>query len=66
MERKRIQLIVSVDLDPIPGSMHTKESARNIVAFALRNAVGSYNPIVSIPEENVTVKLVDDSDEIKG
>ncbi len=48
----QIKLEVTVDLDPIPGSFHTKESARDIVEATLIQRIGHYNPKVefAIPE----------------
>lgn len=43
----RIKLEVYIDLDPTPGAMHSKESARNLVAGALNNVLGPYKPTVS-------------------
>jgi hypothetical protein len=43
----RIKLEVYVDLDPIPGTFHSKESARNVVARILKQQIGHYNPMVS-------------------
>ena len=42
----RIALTVIVDLDPVPGAMHTGESARDIVESTLRSRIGHYNPVV--------------------
>ena len=51
MERTRIKLEVYVDLDPVPGTFHTKESAQNVVRNILNGAIPHYNPIVSIAKE---------------
>lgn len=50
MDRKRIKLEVLIDLDPIPGTFHTEESARKQVEAILLSSVGHYNPIVLPPE----------------
>jgi hypothetical protein len=47
MERERVLLEVWVDLDPIPGTFHTKESARNVVANILETQIHHYQPLVS-------------------
>lgn len=51
MERTRIKLTVYVDLDPVPGTFHTKESAQNAVRNILNGSIPHYNPLVSIAEE---------------
>jgi hypothetical protein len=51
MERKRIKLEVYMDLDPVPGTFHTKESARNQIAAILNQSIPWYNPIVSTTSE---------------
>lgn len=45
-----ITLTVEVRLDPIPGAMHTEQSARDIVQNILDHSIGHYNPIVKISE----------------
>lgn len=45
-DRKRTVLIIAVDLDPIPGSMHTAESARTIIESRLKDIMPHYNPTV--------------------
>lgn len=51
--RRRVSLILFVDLDPLPGSMYSQESAQNIIRFALRNRIEHYNPMVSLAPENL-------------
>ena len=49
---KRAAFVVYVDLDSIPGTMHTKESAQNVVRGILMDRIPHYHPIVSLaPEE---------------
>jgi len=49
MEKKnRILLKVYVDLDPVPGAFHTKESARAIIGQILAERIPHYNPRVSV------------------
>lgn len=43
----RIKLEVYVDLDETPGTFHSKESAKNVVARILNERIPHYNPIVS-------------------
>jgi hypothetical protein len=42
---------VYVDLDRVPGPMHSKESARNIVAGLLERNMAHYNPRVSVTSD---------------
>lgn len=56
MTRQRIKLEVYVDLDPVPGTFHTKESAQNVVRSILAEMIGHYNPIVSIDEKSYVLK----------
>jgi hypothetical protein len=45
-------MIIAVDLDDIPGDMHTAESARKIVQSSLENVMPHYNPKVhAIPTD---------------
>lgn len=50
MPRERIQLTVLVDLDPFPGTFHTKESAAQTVEAVLLSSIGHYHPIVLMDE----------------
>ena len=47
MARRRTVMIVSVDLDDLPGDMHTAESARSIIQIQLNNVMAHYNPKVN-------------------
>ena len=47
MDRERIKLEVYVDLDPVPGAFHSKESTRNHVDRILKTTIPHYNPVVS-------------------
>lgn len=51
-KRKVVKLIVTVELDPIPGTMHTEESALQAVQFFLDYGLKAYNPRVyeTLPE----------------
>jgi len=45
-------MIIAVDLDPIPGEMHTAESARQVVQSILDRSIKHYNPKVhAIPTD---------------
>lgn len=48
MPRERVCLLVEVDLDPMPGVMHTAESARDWVLIDLMYVMPHYNPTVEI------------------
>jgi hypothetical protein len=48
MEKIRKAYIVYVDLDPVPGAMHSKESAQHYIRMVLINSLGNYNPTVSL------------------
>lgn len=48
MERERIMLEVYVDLDPIPGAMHTAEDAEIRIQAMLTDRIPHYNPWVCI------------------
>ena len=50
MKRERHTIIVEVDLDPVPGTFSTKESAEQCVQAILRESIGHYNPqVVTAP-----------------
>lgn len=44
-------LEVSMDLDPVPGNFHTKESAQISVEVLLNKLIPQYNPEVIIKDE---------------
>lgn len=48
MQRRRVKLEVELDLDPVPGTFHDEESAREQVEAMLRRTVPHYNPTVLI------------------
>jgi hypothetical protein len=56
--RKRICFVLFVDLDPIPGSMHSQESAQNIVRFSLTNLIPHYKPMVSLAPDHLQPESV--------
>lgn len=47
---KRVALTVYVDLDAVPGTFHTIDSARNSIAGILDGRIPHYKPIVSIAD----------------
>lgn len=51
MERKRIRLIVEVDLDPVPGIMSTPVSAQSVIHSILSERISHYNPTISLTAE---------------
>jgi len=48
MNRDRIMLSVWIDLDPMPGTFHSAESARHVVNGLLKHSLPHYSPIVGI------------------
>lgn len=51
--QRRISLQILVNLDPVPGTFHTSESARNQVQKILTEAIPWYKPIVvDVSEDN--------------
>ena len=48
MNRTRAMLAVYVDLDPIPGTFHTADSARNAIGGMLKQSIPHYTPLVSV------------------
>jgi len=47
MSRRKARLLVVVELDDIPGTMHTAESALQTTQNILFQRMGHYNPRVS-------------------
>lgn len=50
MAKERIMLEIILDLDPVPGTFHTKESARDQVEAILLSMIRHYNPVVLTPK----------------
>jgi hypothetical protein len=48
MNRTRIKIAVFVDLDPVPGTFHSAESARKVIDYSLQSIIGHYNPATVI------------------
>lgn len=74
---RRVTLSVHIDLDEIPGSMHTPESAQEIVTQILRDRMDHYNPVVTLgrltengelvpTQPNIVVYVDLDEDEAKS
>jgi len=57
-QRERITLEVEIDLDPMPGNMHTPESAERAIYGLLHMRAGHYNPEVRVarrePQEDLS------------
>lgn len=51
MSRQRIMLSVMVDLDAMPGTFHTPESARDNVEAILLSSIPHYDPVVVLNED---------------
>lgn len=45
---RKARLLVVVDLDEMPGTMHTLESAEQVVQNVLYQRMSHYNPAVSL------------------
>lgn len=57
--RKRIELNITLDLDPVPGAFHTGQSALDIVTEILESRLGHYHPEVAFTREFETSIYVD-------
>ena len=51
MFKERILLSVIVDLDPVPGAFHTRESCVKHIQAMLLESIPHYNPVVVDPEK---------------
>ncbi len=51
--KKRIAVIVYLDLDPVPGPFHTDESAKNNIQGILETYIDHYNPMVSHAPDDI-------------
>ena len=47
MQRTRIQIIIEVDLDPVPGAFSTPESALYNIEDILVRSIPHYNPVAT-------------------
>lgn len=47
----RQAFVVFIDLDDVPGTMHSQESAQHVISNTLREAIGHYQPLVSLAPE---------------
>jgi hypothetical protein len=50
IKRERVMLNVMINLDPVPGTMHTAESAQESIQAILLSSVGHYDPVVVIAD----------------
>jgi hypothetical protein len=46
--RKRVRLIVEVDLDPVPGWGNCAEDWQQVLTYQLQSIAGHYHPAVTI------------------
>ena len=46
-DREVAHLEISIELDPVPGAMHTPESVEFIIQEILTNLMGHYHPQVT-------------------
>lgn len=53
-DREKITLSVDVELDDVPGTFHTVQSAMDATQAILNNAIPHYNPKV---HENMVIRL---------
>lgn len=60
MKRETVKFEVTVELDPIPGAMHTKESAQTFMEYALNVGTVGYFKEVKEVDNNLldTLKTV--------
>lgn len=57
MSRERVSFTVSIELDPIPGAMHTKESAKSAIEDIISSRMPSYNPRVYLSAEKALTEI---------
>lgn len=46
MERERVSFTIAMDLDPVPGTFHTKEDAKRHIESMLLSYIPHYHPVV--------------------
>lgn len=51
MDRKRIKILVEVDLDPVPGLFNKPEDWVKFIRRDLEDNTGHYNPTVKLLDE---------------
>lgn len=51
MKRKRIMIVITVDLDPTPGAFHEAENAVALIEDQLNHSISHYNPKVELAGE---------------
>lgn len=52
-DRKRVAIVVYVDLDPTPGAFNTEESALNNIRGILENVIPYYNPTTAFAPDSL-------------
>lgn len=52
MQRRRTLLIVAVNNDMFPGTMHTEESVQETVQAVLNVMIGHYHPVVLLQKNS--------------
>lgn len=48
MARRKARFVVEVELDDVPGTFHTPESAEIVIRHILDNSIPHYNPEVEL------------------
>lgn len=56
---KRAAFLVYLNLDPVPGEMHTKESAESILQAVVNDRLSHYNPHVSLAPASIPTTIED-------
>ena len=51
MNRTRVTLLLTVDLDPVPGEFNTRESWKRQLQHRFQDMVPHYHPVVEVGEE---------------
>lgn len=58
--KHRVAFVVYVDLDPMPGTFHSKESAQNVLRNIIHQRISHYNPTISLAPASVQPEIVKD------
>jgi len=53
MDRKRVTLLVTMDLDPVPGAFHTESSAVDQTQRIMSQMIPHYNPEVLVAPDSL-------------
>jgi hypothetical protein len=56
MERQKVDVTVTWELDLVPGTNHTPESGKEMIQGILSRSIPHYNPVVSDPKPWVKVQ----------